>query len=142
MQADTNMSDTYWCIHLLHNICYQLAYLLLFAPVKCLIMVITRKRLKKDMLECSLDTSLNQPNACHNLQVGAPDVSADDQEKINSFNKRWQRLKEINAELEGKKVCCIALKTPHLLPFTQTCNSAYKGRPKVFFHLFVILERP
>jgi len=36
------------------------------------------------------------------MAVGAPDVTAEDQQKINSFNKRWQRLKEINAELEGR----------------------------------------
>ena len=73
------------------------------------------KRLKKEVFECSLATTLisfNMPV----LQVGAPDVSADDQEKINSFNKRWQRLKEINAELEGKKVNCAAMKAP---PFAR-----------------------
>ena len=35
---------------------------------------------------------------------GTTDVTAEDQQKINTFNKRFQRLKEIEAELEGKRV--------------------------------------
>ena len=31
-------------------------------------------------------------------------MQADDQEGINAFNKGWQRVKEIQAELDGKKV--------------------------------------
>lgn len=37
------------------------------------------------------------------LQSG-PDVTAEDQQSINTFHRSYQRLKEIKAELEGKAV--------------------------------------
>lgn len=43
------------------------------------------------------------------LQGSVPDVTAEDQEKINTFNKSFQRLKEINAELAGKKARYLSL---------------------------------
>ena len=65
-----------------------------------------------------------------NLQVvlyafqGTTDVTAEDQQKINIFNKRFQRLKEIEAELEGKRVSLRSL--------SPACNT----------HLIEILKLP
>ena len=51
---------------------------------------------------------MRHPSACRlskasDLQAG-PDVTAEDQQSINTFHRSYQRLKEIKAELEGKAV--------------------------------------
>lgn len=54
--------------------------------------------------------------------MAAPDVNTEDQQRINVFHKSWQRLKEINAELEGRAVSVLDKRTFSDLPHCAVHN--------------------
>ena len=58
------------------------------------------------------------------MQTGV-DMQEEDQQAINTFNKGWQKVKELQAELDAKKVHFNALKSFYL--WTHLAHASFSS---------------